>query len=92
MNDMMHRMTDPGRWGVTTVVVWIVMLAAVIVIFLVAYKLFASPRDAGDGGRRQSAASESSDALEVLDLRYARGDIERHEYEEWRRTIEAGRS
>lgn len=75
MPDMMDRMMP------TMVALWLVVLAAFVAIVILAYKLFAG------GGSGPS----SHDGLRILEERYARGEIDRDEYEERRRDILVGR-
>ncbi|HZD60094.1 MAG TPA: SHOCT domain-containing protein [Anaerolineae bacterium] len=47
-------------------------------------------RQAGAGRRVPPGQPPTSRALEVLDERYARGEISKEEYEERKRTLSAG--
>ena len=82
MNDMMDRMMDTNQWDAAIVALWVLVIAVAVAVVLIAWKVFAN------GGHRGRAADEG---LALLDERYARGDIDRDEYEERRRNIMAGR-
>jgi putative membrane protein len=84
MSDMMDRMMDTNQWDATIVVLWMAVLAVAAVVVLLAYKVFAS-------GSPGSDSRWSDDGLRILDERYARGEIDRDEYEERRQGIEVGR-
>jgi len=66
------------------VLVMLVFLALIVVgvVFVV--------RSFSEGGRTPSR-SWGSRALDILDERFARGEIDREEYEERRRTLTEGR-
>jgi putative membrane protein len=64
-------------------VVWLLLLAALIVAaVLVVLRLWG--RGGGWGAAR---TREESHALRILEERYARGEIDREEFEERRRTL-----
>jgi putative membrane protein len=65
--------------GITMVLVWVGIIL-LIVLLVRGLGGLSAPRDTGPG--RQTA-------LEILDERYARGDISKDEYEERRRTLAA---
>jgi putative membrane protein len=73
-----------GGWGFGMVLVMLVFLALIVVgvVFVV--------RSFFEGGRTPSR-SWGSRALDILDERFARGEINREEYEERRRTLTEGR-
>lgn len=84
MSDMMDRMMEGGAWDVTVVLLWFVVLAVAVAVVVLAYKVMAGPA--------QGPRVGSDDARRILDERYARGEIDPDEYEERRRTLQAGRS
>lgn len=73
-----------GGWGFGMVLVMLAFLALIVVgvVFVV--------RSFSEGGRTPSG-SGSNRALDILDERFARGEIDRDEYEERRRTLTEGR-
>jgi putative membrane protein len=67
-----------GGWfgmGLWWIVIVVLLVAAVVFVF----------RRAGDG--KSSAPPESESARDVLDKRYARGEIGRDEYEQKKRDL-----
>jgi putative membrane protein len=80
---VMHGQWDAG-WGVVMMLLALLFMALVVVgvVFLVRPSSSAEPPERRpDGGR----------ALDVLDERFARGEIDRDEYEERRRVLTSGR-
>jgi putative membrane protein len=73
-----------GGWGFGMMLVMLVFLALIVVgvVFVV--------RSFSEEGRTPSR-SGGSRALDTLDERFARGEIDREEYEERRRTLTEGR-
>lgn len=74
-------MTMGPMMGWAWLVVWVLFLA-VLVVGVVYLVRALSDRDAGSG---RSASS----ALQILEERFARGEIDREEFEERRRTLES---
>jgi putative membrane protein len=66
--------------GIVMILFWIVLLAALVLVASGAAKGIRSRRD---------EPGEAADALEILKRRYARGEIEKAEYETKRRDLEA---
>ena len=71
-----------GGWGMGfggpfMIVLWVLVIVGVVVLV----KWLVDPSSAGKGTRDKSA-------LEILRARYARGEINREEYEEKRRDLE----
>lgn len=83
---MWHDVSDMGLWGWTMMVfgglLWIVVVAAVVVLIV---------RYAGDRQAPASVAVEPS-ARELLDRRFARGEIDVDEYERRRGAMARGGS
>ena len=73
-----------GGWGFGMMLVMLVFLALIVVgiVFVV--------RSFSDGGRTLPR-SGGNRALDILDERFARGELDREEYEERRRTLTEGR-
>jgi putative membrane protein len=73
-----------GGWGFGMMLVMLLFLALIIVgvVFVV--------RSFSEGGRTPSLHGGSR-ALDILDERFARGEIDREEYEERRRTLTEGK-
>lgn len=59
---------------------WIFWLLVIVVIVVVAKAMM--------GGNTQPDGSEKDSALSILEKRYARGEIDREEYQEKRRELE----
>lgn len=77
---MPMEMTMGPMMGWAWLILWLVFLAALIVgiVFLI--------RSLGDRGRSGSTGSASS-ALQILEERFARGEIDRDEFEERRKIL-----
>jgi putative membrane protein len=60
---------------------WFALLVLVIVLLVVWITRRSGPTDGGGGG---------DDALRILEERFARGEIDREEFEERRRTLRGG--
>ena len=73
-----------GGWGLGMMLMMLLFLALIVVgiVFVVRVLL----RRRADGPR-----SGSNRALDILDERFARGELDRDEYEERRRTLTEGR-
>ena len=67
-----------GPW----MVVWLLLLAALVVAAVIVLRVLWG-RGSGSGGPRTRA----DQALRILEERYARGEIDREEFEERRRTL-----
>jgi putative membrane protein len=72
-----------GGWGFGMMLVMLLFLALIVVgiVFVV--------RSFSDGGRMTPRSGNR--ALDILDERFARGELDREEYEERRRTLTEGR-
>lgn len=77
---MMYGPGDGGWWGFGMML--IVLLAVALIVVGVVFLVRSS-----SGGERPAPRPERSRALEILDERFARGEIDREEYEERRRTL-----
>lgn len=55
-------------------------MLGLIIIIIIVYYIFRSPYFKDLKGGRQGAAGSSARALDILDERYARGEISREEY------------
>lgn len=77
---MPMEMTMGPMMGWAWLILWLVFLAVLIVgvVFLI--------RSLDDGGRAGSGGSASS-ALQILEERFARGEIDRDEFEERRKIL-----
>jgi putative membrane protein len=76
--------SDGGWWGLGMMLVWLLFLALIVVgvVFLV--------RSFSDGGRTAPRPDDNR-ALDILDERFARGEVDQKEYEERRRILTGGR-
>ncbi len=74
---------DSGWWGFGMMFLFLLFLGLIVVgaVFLIR-----SSTDGGRGGHR----AESNRALDILDERFARGEIDQKEYEERRRILTSG--
>ena len=66
--------------GIVMILFWIVLLVALVLVVSGA---------ASAGRRRSDQTSDSCDALGILKRRYAKGEIDKAEYEAKRRDLEA---
>jgi putative membrane protein len=72
-----------GFGGLGMILIWVVIIAAVV---LLVRALMGGQWGGGQTG--QTGGSSRSSARQVLDERFARGEIERDEYEEKRRLLQ----
>jgi putative membrane protein len=81
----MHMMW--GSWGIGMMLMMVVFWAAILVavIFLIRWLVTAS-----SPGRHVIAEHRTESALDILNKRYARGEISKQEFEDIRRDIQAG--
>ena len=78
----MSRMFNPGAWGASEVLVWVVLaLMAAALVVLVVHAMGTARRTAP---RRDGAGRP---ALEVLEYRYARGELSDEEFERRRQGL-----
>lgn len=73
---MMHWYGGNGWWMGWSWVLWVLVLLAL------GWIIFLSLRQAGKGGQ-----PTRSSALDILNERYAKGEIDKQEYEERKRTL-----
>ncbi len=75
---------DGAWWGFGMMLAMLLFLALIVVgvVFVV--------RSTSEGGRTRTQ-SEGSRALDILDERFARGELDQQEYEERRRILTGGR-
>lgn len=89
MTNFMDRMVSPGTWDAGVIVVWVLVAAMIVLLALLAYRALAGggriPVEQGRGG-----PPAGSDAVSVLEQRYARGEIDDEEFER-RRAALAGK-
>jgi putative membrane protein len=85
---MMHgRWRDTmGNWPLGIALLWLAIV--LVVVGLVVAALVWAARSVGSSGSQRTTGSPSSPAREVLDQRYARGEISREEYLQSRRDLE----
>jgi putative membrane protein len=69
-----------GGMGIVMILFWIVLLVALVLVVSGA---------ASAGRSRSNQTTDSSDALGILKRRYAKGEIDKAEYEAKRRDLEA---
>jgi putative membrane protein len=69
---------------------WSWLWIALIVLAIVMLVLWISKRSAPAPGGRDDPGGQRVDALALLEERYARGEIDREEFEERRRTLRGG--
>lgn len=78
--DMPHGlMVGAGGMGVVMVLFWVIVLVALV---LLVYGVVSALHPASGGEKKET------DALEILKRRYARGDIDRAEYQSKRRELQ----
>lgn len=79
-----HHMWGGGWFGmIVGPIMMIVLIVAAILIVVLAVRWMTAP--GRDAGRRPPPGAKS--ALEILEGRYARGEIDREEFEERRRVL-----
>lgn len=71
-----------GGWGW----LWLALIVLVIVLLVVWVRRRSGPGDSGPGDRGVGG----DDALRILEERFARGEIDRDEFEERRRALRGG--
>jgi putative membrane protein len=67
-----------GGYGIMGIIFWIVIIVGVV--FLVKYLM-------QSGGREGRSGSSGSSALDILEQRYARGEIDQEEFEAKKREL-----
>jgi putative membrane protein len=72
-----------GGWWAVMTLLWLAFLALIALIVFGAVLIARSFWERGRGGHR----TESNRALDILDERFARGEIDHQEYEERRRAL-----
>lgn len=82
---MMYGPWDGGGWWGFGMMLFSLLFLALIVVGVVFVV-----RSFSDGGRG-AYRSDGNRALDILDERFARGEIDQAEYEERRRTLAGGR-
>ncbi|MFC2020899.1 SHOCT domain-containing protein [Chloroflexota bacterium] len=77
-------MMGSGMWGG-----WMFLMPILFILFwgLVIWGIVALVRGLSQPGGSDSASNRSDSALEVLKMRYARGEIDKNEYEEKKRDL-----
>lgn len=74
-----------GGWGIAMMVLMILFWAAIVVVIIVGIRwLIISSRSQ----RQMTSEREAPSALDILKARYARGEINKNEFEAIRRDIE----
>ena len=75
----MHGFGGFGGWWLLGMLFWVAVIVGVVALVVWAVR---------SAGRGASAAAPGGDALTVLKLRYARGEITREQFEQMRNDIE----
>lgn len=73
-----------GGWGFGMMIMSLLFLALIVVGVVLIVRSFPH-------GEQAAPRSDGSRALDILDERFARGEIDQQEYEERRRTLTGGR-
>ena len=81
---MMGGWSGGAGWGPFGMIIWLLVLAALIAGI---FWLVRSASHAGSGGSAQLHLPRRSSGLDVLEERYARGEINRDEYLQKKRDI-----
>lgn len=71
-----------------TLLFWLLVLAGVVLLVVVAVRAFGGTTNRT--GRSEQAPGSDDRAREVLDERYARGELDSEEYRERRRSLGGG--
>jgi putative membrane protein len=77
----------PGGWPLGVGLVWVAVVLVVVVLIVAGVVWFARRLD-GAGAQSDAGRASTSAARDILDQRYARGEISREEYLEVRRDLE----
>lgn len=74
-----------GGWGIAMMVMMVLFWAAVMIaiVFFIRWLISSS-----GPGQRAEHARDTDSALEILQKRYARGEISKQDYEEMRRDLQ----
>jgi len=75
----MHGFGGFGGWWLFGMLFWVAVIVGVVALVVWAVR---------SAGRGASAAAPGGDALAVLKLRYARGEITREQFEQMRKDID----
>jgi putative membrane protein len=75
---------DGGWWGLGMMLFSLLFIALIVVGVVILVRSFSD----GGGTRRRP---EGNRALDILDERFARGEVDKEEYEERRRILTSGR-
>ena len=76
-----HMMYEGGGWGIVMILFWIVLIAAVVLVV----SGIVSGNRSSDGSETHS----SEDALDILKVRYAKGEIDKSQFEEMKHDIKS---
>lgn len=78
-----------GWWGTGLGWLFLVLLVlGIVVLAMVVVSMFRSGKGRGSGGDAGSQGPERNRARDILDERYARGEIDAAEYDEMRRRLD----
>jgi mono/diheme cytochrome c family protein len=77
-----------GDWPASFALVWLAVGLAVLVLVVIAVVWLARRASTSGSGPGREAAASASRALDILDQRYARGEITREEYLQVRRDLQ----
>jgi len=92
MSNYMDRMVSPGAWDVTVILSWVLVVAVIVALAVLAYSLLARGAGPGPGAADPRATSKDATALGTLEQRYAAGQIDDEEFQRRRETLVAGRN
>lgn len=79
-------MVPPLWWGDGFGFMWLIPLVFFVVFIIFVRGIFG--RGSPGCGTHGDNATHKEDAREILDKRFAKGEITKHEYEEMKRTLE----
>ncbi|MDP2730652.1 MAG: SHOCT domain-containing protein [Dehalococcoidales bacterium] len=80
-------MMGPGMMGGFGLM-WLWPIAWLVILVLIIWAVVAAISSTSQAGGSGSASSQSDSALEILKKRYARGEINKEEYEEKKKDLE----
>lgn len=81
MSQFMSRMVDPALWGALEILVWVVIAIVLILAAAVLFFLFRTERPGSSRGDHRSP-------VEILEERFARGELSEEDFERRRRELE----
>lgn len=80
MGQFMSRMVTPGSWDAVDILIWVIVAALVVTMTVVAFALLGAKRPGASRGKRSS--------VQILEDRFAKGEVSEEEFERRRDALE----